>query len=286
VSYRHLFVAVELDNPNAVVIERAAAFARFSGAQLSVATAIPDMKAFYHGTERRIQQSFDDTLVESAQEGLNALCRKAHVRPDDVYVLRGDPDREVVEEAHARGADLIVFGNHDRHGLDHYVGGFGLGLLHRAHCDLLAINLAVQAEDFNAPLIALANDADDARVMGRVVSQLKQSPRVAVHVVRPPWREPWAWINDVEKARVQIAAQIRTRMHDALSEFSPFELQVEFETPSVGIEAAATAGGHDLIVMGSGKHSQLGWHLGSTAHNLLSRTRHDVLLVRPQHQAD
>ena len=43
--YRHLFAAVELDNPNAVVIQRAAAFARLSGAHLSVATAIPDLQA-------------------------------------------------------------------------------------------------------------------------------------------------------------------------------------------------------------------------------------------------
>ena len=282
--YRHLFAAVELDNPNAVVIQRAAAFARLSGAQLSVATAIPDLQALYHGPERHVQQSFDQTLVASAREDLDVLCRKARVVPDEVHILRGDADRAVVEEAHLQDVDLIVFGNHDRHGLDHFIGGFGLGLLHRAHCDLLAINLGVKAGDFSSSLIALGNDPDDTWLMHRVTSQLKQAPQVAVHVVRPPWREPWASIGDIEKVQLQIAARVRAQLGDALREFSPFELRVEFDTPSTGIEAAASAGAHDLIVMGSGRHSQLGWHLGSTAHNLLSRTRHDVLLVRPRPQ--
>jgi len=283
-SYHHLFVAVELDNPNAAIIRRAAAVARLSRAKITVATAVPDLRSLYRGTEHRMHESFDETMIEAAEDGIDDLCRKAGVKPAEIMVLRGDPDSVVAREAHAVNADLIVFGNHDRHGLDHYVGGFGVGLLHRADCDLLAVNLAAKGLGFSSPLTAVAGDDHDARVLWRA-RKLSTGTLDLVHVVRPPWREPWADVEDVAESRNALAHRVRDRLSDRLQASAPFKLAIEFETPSKGIEQAAVAGGHDYIIMGSGTHSQLGWHLGSTAHNLLSRTRLDVLLVRPERSA-
>lgn len=284
--YRHLLAAVELDNINTRVVQRAARFAQLCDAQLSLVTSIPDLRALYHGTERGVQQSFDQTLVAAAQEGLEALCRKAGVTPERLRVLRGDPDHAVVEHARGAGVDLIVFGNQDRHGLDHFVGGFGLGLLHRAHCDLLAVNLAGSSNAFAAPLVALGNDQNDVALELKVgLLHQRLHPRgqlAAVHVVRPPWRETWSSVDDAAQSRRQITAEVRTEIQARLKNAAQLAVQVEFDTPSQGIDSVAGSGGHDLIVIGSGKHSPLGWHLGSTAHNLLSRTQHDVLLVRPQ----
>ena len=279
-TYRHIYAAIELQSSNTVVIERADRLAKRCGARLTVATCVPDLKALYRGTEHRMQEDFDHTMVTAAEQDLAALCQKARVTPERLEVVRGEPEVSIVVDAHQRRADLLAFGNHDRHGLDHYVGGFGLGLLHRAHCDLLAVNLAHADVTFASPLAALADDDDDAKVLRRTLD-LSRSVCAAVHVLRPPWLQ--AWSSDMAQAeeRTNIATKIRTQLAERLAELASVDLQVTFDTPSRGIEAAAEQGQHDLIVMGSGSHSQLGWHLGSTAHNLLSLTRRDVLLIRP-----
>ncbi len=270
-AYHRIMVAVDLGATSQVILQRADQLAKQFHAQLIVVTAIPDLRNLYGGTESKLQQSFSRELTEDAKDKLLEKCKRAKIGPHQTLVVHGDADHIIAGEALLLGVDLIVFGNHDRHGLDHFVGGFGLGLLYRAHCDLLAVYSAKEFQDHTRPLVAVAGEPSDEHLLVQARIHYPNIPLTLVHVMR---HHLWSGENS-EKT-------IKATLMQTLGAYSPVELILETGTPSTEIDHAAAQGGHGLIIMNSGRHSQLGWHLGSTAHNLLSRTHADVLLVRPQ----
>ena len=80
-------------------------------------------------------------------------------------VLRGELDVVAAREAARIEADLVAFGNYDRHGIEHFIGGKELGLLHRTHSDLLAVSEGTPDAAYAQPLVALNLDGLERDVL-------------------------------------------------------------------------------------------------------------------------
>jgi nucleotide-binding universal stress UspA family protein len=98
---------------------------RFSDAAAVAATKIAELCRLPVTVVSTIRDSFNEERAAVADESASRVCehlRNRNIEADKV-VLRGDPDKLIVETAQAREADLIVMGTHGRTGWERVVVG-------------------------------------------------------------------------------------------------------------------------------------------------------------------
>jgi nucleotide-binding universal stress UspA family protein len=98
---------------------------RFSDAAAVAATKIAELCRLPVTVLSTIRDSFNEERAAVADESASRVCehlRNRNIEADKV-VLRGDPDKLIVETAQAREADLIVMGTHGRTGWERVVVG-------------------------------------------------------------------------------------------------------------------------------------------------------------------
>jgi universal stress protein A len=81
-------------------------------------------------------------LVERAEKRIAELAAKMDLAGSERLVLTGNIKTEVVRTARERGADLIVIGSRERHGMSILFNFTEDTVLHAAPCDVLAVRLA------------------------------------------------------------------------------------------------------------------------------------------------
>ena len=54
----------------------------------------------------------------------------------------GAPKNVIIHQAEKLKADLIIVGSHGRHGIQLLLGSTANGVIHHAHCDVLAVRIA------------------------------------------------------------------------------------------------------------------------------------------------
>lgn len=77
-------------------------------------------------------QVIADLTSRLAQVGLAADC---------LEVIIGNAVSTITQKAIAQQADLIVVGSHGRHGIKLLLGSTANGVLHHAHCNVLAVRI-------------------------------------------------------------------------------------------------------------------------------------------------
>jgi universal stress protein A len=80
-------------------------------------------------------------LVERAKARLAELSAKLALNHCDSLIRTGNIKSEVVRIAQERGADLIVIGSRERHGVSILFNFTEDTVLHAAPCDVLAVRL-------------------------------------------------------------------------------------------------------------------------------------------------
>jgi len=98
---------------------------RFSDAAAVAATKIADLCHLPVTVVSTIRDSFNEERAAVADESASRVCEHLKSRniEADKVVLRGDPDKLILETAQAREADLIVMGTHGRTGWERVVVG-------------------------------------------------------------------------------------------------------------------------------------------------------------------
>ncbi len=98
---------------------------RFSDAAAVAATKIAELCRLPVTVVSTIRDSFNEERAAVADESASRVCEHLKSRniEADRVVLRGDPDKLIVETAQAREADLIVMGTHGRTGWERVVVG-------------------------------------------------------------------------------------------------------------------------------------------------------------------
>jgi len=143
--YKKILVAVDLTADTSPIAERAKALAKIHGADISLLHVIepvplvtpfdvPDVMA------PTVLQTQDE-LVAGAQKRLERLAADLGVPPSRAEVIVGNTQAEIVRAASEGGADLVVLGGRERHGLSLLVDFTEDAVLHKAACDVLVVRV-------------------------------------------------------------------------------------------------------------------------------------------------
>lgn len=81
----------------------------------------------------------EQELVKAAERKLTALAEQQGLSDCRREVLIGSAKREIAKCAADWQCDLIIIGSHGRQGIGRLLGSTAVGVLHRAHCDVLAV---------------------------------------------------------------------------------------------------------------------------------------------------
>jgi universal stress protein A len=141
-EYRHVLAPLDLKQDSERVLRAAVAVAKRNNARLTLLHVV-EYAPIDPGGDIMLPTPLDitDKLTERAESDLAMLCTRCDANGATRTVVVGSIKGEILQAASAGNADLIVIGNHERHGLAILLNHTEDTLLHEAPCDILAIRL-------------------------------------------------------------------------------------------------------------------------------------------------
>ncbi len=139
--YKHILLAADFSEHCDEVVCKAKQLAENNQAQLSmvhVVDNLPIVDASY-GPIIPIDGDLTEQLMKSAKERMQKIAKQLGIVVSHQWLEIGSPKLEIVRVAEENNVDLIVVGSHGRHGLALLLGSTANGVLHHAHCDVLAV---------------------------------------------------------------------------------------------------------------------------------------------------
>lgn len=141
-DYNNVLVSIDLNAASHTVLDAAVDVVRRHRGRLTV----------LHVVEYIPVSAGGDAMLPTAMEVTDELAEQARRRlhdlpiPDDIEVTErrvviGRIKAEIIEAARLAGADLIVIGSHERHGLALLINYTEDAVLHASPCDVLAVRL-------------------------------------------------------------------------------------------------------------------------------------------------
>lgn len=144
-AYKQILLGLDLKEQSASVGRKAVELARSEGAQLSLVHVVEFIPVDPAGEALLPPPvNLEQELVESAKQRLEALANELGVPDAPRRVEIGTIKSEILRVAQEVGADLIVLGSYERHGLALLLGSTDKSVLSHAPCDILAIRLQPQ----------------------------------------------------------------------------------------------------------------------------------------------
>ena len=138
--FKHILVPIDLVDTELVksAIETAISLARVSGGNiglLNILPMTPVMLAEY------VPPDFDAQQQQAAEEALTIIAREAGLEPGRITsnVRQGGIYHEVLEEAKAMGADLIVMTSHRPAMRTYFLGSNAGHVVRYAKCSVLVV---------------------------------------------------------------------------------------------------------------------------------------------------
>jgi universal stress protein A len=141
-EYRKILVAVDLSNESALVLDKALAIAKQSGAELSIMHVMEPIAVGYAVEVTSVD--IEGLHAEASKHARNALVELAAsvgIPAHRAHNVLGQAAREIRELAKEVHADLIVMGGHGKHGWDLLFGSTSAGVTHGVPCDLLIVRI-------------------------------------------------------------------------------------------------------------------------------------------------
>jgi universal stress protein A len=141
-DYQHVLTPLDLKQDSERVLRAAARIAERHAARLSVLHVV-EYAPIDPGGDIMLPTPLDitDKLVQRAEVDLAELCQRCDVAKASRKVIVGSIKSEILRVANEQKIDLIVIGNHERHGLAILLNHTEDTLLHEAPCDILAIRI-------------------------------------------------------------------------------------------------------------------------------------------------
>ena len=142
--YRRILLAVDLTDDSRAIGARACELASALGAEieiLHVVEPLPLMVADAPEVMAPAMLQTQDEIVRAVRVRLAALASELGLPESAASVELGNTQLVIVRAARERGADLIVLGAHERHGLSLLVDFTEDAVLHKSPCDVLAVRV-------------------------------------------------------------------------------------------------------------------------------------------------
>jgi universal stress protein A len=141
-GYLYVLLATDLGAHSEAVGQRAVRLASVSGARFGLIHVVEHIPMDFPN-DIVIPEQLDGVgfLVDHAKERLARLAEQLGAPDAPRWVEVGSAKREIARVANEQQVDLIVVGSHGRHGLGVILGSTADGVLHLAHCDVLAVRI-------------------------------------------------------------------------------------------------------------------------------------------------
>jgi universal stress protein A len=140
-DYRQLLVAIDLSDQSRAIAARSVELAQQWRAQLRLLHVIEFVPVEPMSDALVPVVQIDERVIARAREQIHALAATLGLSPDDCRVATGNVKAEILRQAREVGADLIVLGCRERHGLSILVNLTEDTVLHAAPCDVLAMRM-------------------------------------------------------------------------------------------------------------------------------------------------
>ena len=141
-DYRKILLCLDLTDDSEKIAERARALAAAFGAELTLLHVVEYVPVEPMGEALLPAVQIEGELVERARVRIAELAARVGLEHCERLVNTGNIKTEVVRIARERGADLIVIGSRERHGMSILFNFTEDTVLHAAPCDVLAVRLA------------------------------------------------------------------------------------------------------------------------------------------------
>ncbi|MGB8326982.1 MAG: universal stress protein [Steroidobacteraceae bacterium] len=141
VRYRRVLALVDLSDDSETIAHKAQSFATACSAELELLHVVEIMPVEPMGETLMPAVEIEDQLVERARARLRSLAAAIGAPGAAQHVESGNAKAEILRVARERGADLIVLGSRERHGLSILVNLTEDTVLHGAPCDVLAVRV-------------------------------------------------------------------------------------------------------------------------------------------------
>jgi universal stress protein A len=140
-DYRQLLVAIDLSDQSRAIAARSVELAHQWHAQLRLLHVIEFVPVEPMSDALVPVVQIDDRVIARAREQIHALAATLGLPSDNCRVATGNVKAEILRQAREVGADLIVLGCRERHGLSILVNLTEDTVLHAAPCDVLAMRM-------------------------------------------------------------------------------------------------------------------------------------------------
>ena len=140
--YKNILVAVDLSQDSAVILDKALSIAKVYEAKINLVHVIEPIAVGYAIEISSIDvEGLHQEATEQAKQSLMEMGRNIDIPAEHMHTLLGQPAREIKELANEIEADLIIMGNHGRHGWELLFGSTSTGVAHGVNCDLLTVHV-------------------------------------------------------------------------------------------------------------------------------------------------
>jgi universal stress protein A len=140
-NYRQLLVAIDLSDQSRAIAAKSVELARQWQAQLRLLHVIEYVPVEPMSDALVPVVQIDERVVARAREQILALAATLGIDAGCCRVATGNVKGEILRQARDAGADLIVLGCRERHGLSILVNLTEDTVLHGAPCDVLAMRV-------------------------------------------------------------------------------------------------------------------------------------------------
>jgi universal stress protein A len=142
-GYNHVLCAVDFSSECQDVVTRAHMIAERARAKFDLVHVLEHTSMAFGGGEYALPLNMDleESLREQAKQSLQGIADELGVAAIQWHLVEGSIKHGVIDLAKEIKCDLIVVGAHGHHGVAMLVGGNASGILHAAHCDVLAVHV-------------------------------------------------------------------------------------------------------------------------------------------------
>jgi universal stress protein A len=140
-GYKKLLVLLDLSRDSEQVAIAGRDLAAYSNAEIVVLHVVEFVPVEPMGESLMPTGQIEEGLISRARESVSAFIARLALPRATGRVEAGNTKAEILRVADEEGADLIVLGSRERHGLAIMVNFTEDTVLHAAHCDVLAVRL-------------------------------------------------------------------------------------------------------------------------------------------------
>jgi universal stress protein A len=140
-EYKKILLVVDLSEDSKIIGDRAKAVAACYQSEITLLHVVEYVPVEPMGEALLPTVQIEGELVERARAKLRELAEQLSLTQSPQLVETGSIKTEIIRAAQRLGANLIVLGSRERHGLAILLNFTEDTILHSAPCDVLAVRL-------------------------------------------------------------------------------------------------------------------------------------------------